>query len=310
MGDACNRGERGHEDETYNAHRKTPDRQLSQKEVQRPYQRKADIRRALHRGCAEREVRATTVALRLAVVGELREHRVHLVRRKQRGSPICSARQYISASVSTSTASASAASSDGRSRSCRGCDSRHARRPSSARDRMVGQRLRAERRVGRAADVVAARDGDHVVERGNAAVEARERRCERRMRMHDRLRVVARRVDVAMKSPFRSTAAARRCACVRRCATATISSALISRVGHPARRDQKPVEVPSRQRALTLPDLPRLMPSAFISSAVAMTASRNAVANQRDWSSRRARETSRRSQSRVARATPRSVRGR
>jgi len=27
MGDACNRGERGHEDETYNAHRKTPDRQ-------------------------------------------------------------------------------------------------------------------------------------------------------------------------------------------------------------------------------------------------------------------------------------------
>ena len=79
-------------------------------------------------------------------------------------------------------------------------------------DRMVGQLLRAERRVRRTADVAAARHRDHVVERRNAAVQARERRCERRMHVDDRADVTARAVDVAVESPFgrRQPRAARR----------------------------------------------------------------------------------------------------
>src|SRR6478736_8752553 len=59
---------------------------------------------------------------------------------------------------------------------------------------------------------------------------------------------------------------------------ATMSSALISPYGIPLGVTRKPVSI----RALTLPALPRLMPSAFISSAVAMTASRNARESRMD----------------------------
>ena len=46
-------------------------------------------------------------------------------------------------------------------------------------------------------------DGDHVVERRDAAVEAGERGGERRMRVDDRLHLGPRRVDRAVEAPFR-----------------------------------------------------------------------------------------------------------
>src|SRR6478736_5614916 len=57
-----------------------------------------------------------------------------------------------------------------------------------------------------------------------------------------------------------------------------MSSAPISAYGIPLGVTRKPVSI----RALTLPALPRLMPSTFISSAVAMTASRNARESRMD----------------------------
>src|SRR6476646_9191689 len=59
---------------------------------------------------------------------------------------------------------------------------------------------------------------------------------------------------------------------------ATMSSAPISAYGIPLGVTRKPVSI----RALTLPALPRLMPRAFISIAVAMTASRNARESRMD----------------------------
>ena len=142
--------------------------------------RRGTIRRARCSACS---------TSRLAVGRELRRARRPSPRSESStGSPICSARQYISASVSTSTASASAARAIARrDHAVVGEQARVAARKRG--ERVVGQRLRAERRVRRAPDVAAARDRDHVVERGNAAMQAGERRGERRVRVHDRMRV-------------------------------------------------------------------------------------------------------------------------
>ena len=74
-------------------------------------------------------------------------------------------------------------------------------------DGMIGERLRPEGRVGRAADVVATRHRDHVVEGGDPLAlylrEHRERGRMRRMRMHHRLDLRSRHVDIAMHPPLR-----------------------------------------------------------------------------------------------------------
>ncbi len=94
-----------------------------------------------------------------------------------------------------------------------------ARFPSVERgERGVGKLLCTKCSVRRAADVVAARHRDHVMERRYAAVEAGERRGERRMRVDDRRRLRPRAIDVAVEPPFarRLARAARNPALVHR----------------------------------------------------------------------------------------------
>ena len=69
-------------------------------------------------------------------------------------------------------------------------------------DRIVRERLGAEGGIGRAADVIAAGDRDHVVQAGNVFLQDGECRAEGGVGVDDGIDVRARVDDVQVKAPF------------------------------------------------------------------------------------------------------------
>ena len=95
-----------------------------------------------------------------------------------------------------------------------------------------------------------------------------------RMRVHDRVRVARDSHRCRDGSAIPRTATRAPCASPSS-VIATMSSGAVSAYGNPLGVTRKPSKPSRRRRALTLPDLPRLIPAAFIASAVAITALRS-----------------------------------
>ena len=123
-----------------------------------------------------------------------------------------------------------------------------ARAPSLERgERVVGQLLRAERRVRRAPYVAASGHRDHVVEGRDAARMARERGGERRVRVHHGMHVRPGAIDVAVKAPLRRRQPRAPGGALQRHRHDVLRRGVL--VGEPGRRHEKAVAAPRRRAA-------------------------------------------------------------